>query len=94
MGSHAGDLSQFSQEYIDYDQGPAVIGVSIAVGLLALASVGLRLWARHIKRVSLGIEDYLIIVCVVRIKKMSDGITVIVMEPAKIEGHAGLTLFM
>lgn len=68
MGSHAGDLSQFSQEYIDYDQGPAVIGVSIAVGLLALASVGLRLWARHIKRVPLGIEDYLIIVCVVRIK--------------------------
>lgn len=66
MGSHAGDLSQFSQEYIDYDQGPAVVGVSIAVGLLALASVGLRLWARRMKRVALGIEDYLIIVCVVR----------------------------
>ncbi|KAK7722818.1 hypothetical protein SLS63_009092 [Diaporthe eres] len=64
MGSHAVDLSQFSQEYIDYDQGPAVVGVSIAVGLLALASVGLRLWARRMKRVALGIEDYLIIVCV------------------------------
>ncbi|KAL1858013.1 hypothetical protein Daus18300_010125 [Diaporthe australafricana] len=61
MGSNAGDLSQFSQEYIDYDEGPAVVGVSIAVGLLALASVGLRLWARHMKRVALGIEDYLII---------------------------------
>lgn len=65
MGSNAGDLSQFSQEYIDYDEGPAVVGVSIAVGLLALASVGLRLWARHMKRVALGVEDYLIIVCVV-----------------------------
>ncbi|KAI7784294.1 integral membrane protein [Diaporthe eres] len=59
--THAVDLSQFSQEYIDYDQGPAVVGVSIAVGLLALASVGLRLWARRMKRVALGIEDYLII---------------------------------
>ncbi|KKY39872.1 putative integral membrane protein [Diaporthe ampelina] len=64
MGSQTGDLSQFSQEYIDYDQGPAVVGVSIAVGLLALASVGLRLWARHMKRVALGVEDYLIIACV------------------------------
>ena len=72
MGSHAGDLSQFSPEYIDYDEGPAVVGVSVAVGLLALASVGLRIWARHIKRVPLGIEDYLIIVCVVR-KTLSDG---------------------
>ncbi|POS73662.1 hypothetical protein DHEL01_v207948 [Diaporthe helianthi] len=64
MGSHAADLSQFSQEYIDHDRGPAIIGVSIAVGLLALVTVGLRLWARHMKRVALGIEDYLIIVCV------------------------------
>ncbi|KAI3401449.1 hypothetical protein diail_10883 [Diaporthe ilicicola] len=62
MGSsNAGDLSQFSQEYIDYDDGPAIVGVSIAVGLIALASVGLRLWARHMKRVALGVEDYLII---------------------------------
>lgn len=58
------DLSQFSQEYIDYDQGPAMIVTCVVFGLLSLFTVGLRLWARKIKGVSFGVEDWLIVVCV------------------------------
>lgn len=58
-------LDQFSQEYIDYDEGPGMVAACIVVGLLSLVVVGLRLWARKIKGMTYGLEDWLIIACVV-----------------------------
>lgn len=60
-------LSQFSQEYIDYDDGPAMVTACTVIGVLSLVVVGLRLWARKMKGATFGPEDWLIIVCVVRI---------------------------
>lgn len=60
------DLSQFSEEYINYDEGPVIVGLSVAIGILSLVSVGLRLWAKNMKGVQFGLEDWLIIACVVR----------------------------
>lgn len=59
------NLRQFSQEYIDYNDGPAMISSCTVIGVLALVTVGLRLWARKMKGASFGLEDWLIIVCVV-----------------------------
>lgn len=61
------NLQQFSQEYIDYDDGPGMIASCVVVGILALFIVCLRLWARKMKGATFGLEDWLIIVCVVRI---------------------------
>lgn len=60
-------LQQFSQEYIDYNDGPGMIASCTVVGILAVTVVGLRLWARKMKGASFGLEDWLIIACVVRI---------------------------
>lgn len=57
-------LDQFSQEYIDHDDGPAMVTSCVAVGVLALLIVGLRLWARKLKGLAYGVEDWLIITCV------------------------------
>lgn len=60
-------LSQFSQEYIDYNDGPTMVTTCTVIGILSLAVVGLRLWARKMKAATFGPEDWLIIVCVVRV---------------------------
>lgn len=48
------------------DRRPAIVAVSVLTWALALAAVGLRLLSRHIKRVPLWIDDWLIIAALVR----------------------------
>lgn len=44
----------------DYDDGPTLLGTAIAMTIVALVFVGLRLWARRVKEVTLGWDDWLI----------------------------------
>ena len=47
------------------DRRPAVIIVPLFMGIIAVASVGLRFYARRIKKSPLGSDDYTIAVAMV-----------------------------
>ena len=48
------------------NRGPLVVGLSIALSALATVFVALRFWARSLKASKLAIDDYTIIVSMVR----------------------------
>lgn len=54
-------------ELLNYDQGaPLVIVSSVAIPF-ALAVVVVRVWARHRKQMRIGIDDWFILVSLVRV---------------------------
>lgn len=61
------DLPGIPPEVISYNAGPAIISSLTAACVVALLVVGLRLWARRIKGLVLGLDDWLIIACTVRL---------------------------
>ena len=48
-------------QFLAYDEGPFIIRVSIAMGLLAALFVALRVWARTYTRIKHGLDDWIVI---------------------------------
>jgi hypothetical protein len=48
-------------QFLAYDDGPFIIRMSIAMGLLATLFVGLRVWARTYTRIKHGLDDSIVI---------------------------------
>ncbi|KAI1866314.1 uncharacterized protein JN550_007702 [Neoarthrinium moseri] len=53
---------KWSPDYENYDDGPSLIRTSIAMTILATLFVGLRLWARRIRKLKLALDDFLILI--------------------------------
>lgn len=65
-------LSDFSQSYIHYDEGHNVMGTSAAMIVLSAAVVAFRFWARVRKQMNLGVDDWLMLMSLVRLPYYSD----------------------
>lgn len=61
------DLAQLLAYFYSQDAGAAVVWPLVTVCVLVLLVVGLRLWARRIKGLDFGLDDWLIIACTVRL---------------------------
>lgn len=59
-------LPEIPQYLFDENAGAGVIWPLVTLCVLMLIVVGLRLWARRIKGLALGLDDWLIIACTVR----------------------------
>ncbi|KAJ3531156.1 hypothetical protein NM208_g9006 [Fusarium decemcellulare] len=51
--------SDFSSEFLEYDDGATVVGVCIAMIAFSVAVVSVRIWARSRKHIRLGLDDWL-----------------------------------
>lgn len=54
-----------SSDSDNYNEGPTVLRTSIAVTVLASLVVALRLWARRIKKLAFGLDDWIILAAMV-----------------------------
>lgn len=54
-----------SSDFENYNEGPTVLRTSIAVTVLASLVVALRLWARKIKKLAFGLDDWIILAAMV-----------------------------
>lgn len=60
-------LSEIPPNTLNYNAGPLIIWSLASICVVMLVIVGLRLWARRIKGLMFGLDDWLIIVCTVRL---------------------------
>lgn len=61
------DLSNIPPEKLKENRGPSLLAGSSVVFVLATIAVILRLWARRLKRVKLGLDDWLVLAAWVRL---------------------------
>lgn len=58
--------SDFPPEFLKYDEGARVVGVCAAMIPVATIIVAVRFWSRWRKRITIGIDDWLILISLVR----------------------------
>lgn len=57
---------KFSAAYENYNDGPYLVGAAIAVSILATVVAGIRIWTKMVKGLRLDMDDWLILVALVR----------------------------
>lgn len=56
-----------ASQFLAYDEGPFIVRLGIAMGLLATLFVVLRLWARTYTQIRHGMDDWIVISALVRV---------------------------